>query len=230
MGPMDPVEPVPGVDSDGDMLPDEVELFYIGTDPLNEDTDGDGLIDYEVVFGLNPLNPDTDGDGIDDLSELQNGTDPLIPDFTSGGPIPGNLVGYYLGQDFAGSGLEFEVYNDGSVLGLLSYLQFGYLQQILLYGYVDADGYILMTSADYFFAFEGFIVDGAAGGSVFTAGGAFGDWIAELAAFKAAGLTGNDMMDPSGNADVYQPVPDDKSEIVHPMHTRVEWRKHHSHN
>ena len=41
------------------------------TDPLNADTDFDGLLDGdEYVYGLDPLNPDTDGDGILDGEEV----------------------------------------------------------------------------------------------------------------------------------------------------------------
>jgi outer membrane protein OmpA-like peptidoglycan-associated protein len=54
-----------------------------GTDPLNPDTDGDGLTDYEEIYvhGTDPLNPDTDGDGISDGDEVHiYGTSPLHPD------------------------------------------------------------------------------------------------------------------------------------------------------
>ena len=48
------------------------------------DTDGDGLADWEelmATWGYVSLfdNPDSDGDGVDDLSEIQNDTDPLEP-------------------------------------------------------------------------------------------------------------------------------------------------------
>lgn len=40
------------------------------TDPLNEDTDNDGLTDKEEIdLGLNPLLADTDGNGIIDSEE-----------------------------------------------------------------------------------------------------------------------------------------------------------------
>ncbi|MEZ6084997.1 MAG: hypothetical protein R3E58_13935 [Phycisphaerae bacterium] len=42
-------------DPDGDGLDTDTELFITGTDPNDADTDDDGLIDFEVVFGLNPL-------------------------------------------------------------------------------------------------------------------------------------------------------------------------------
>ena len=63
----------------------------IGTDPLDEDTDGDGLNDGDEDTdgdGLNdgdevythqtdPLVADTDGDGLNDGDEVDNGTNPL---------------------------------------------------------------------------------------------------------------------------------------------------------
>ena len=55
----------------------------IGTDPLNPDTDGDGLNDGEEVniYKTDPLNPDTDGDGLPDGSEVNTyKTDPLNKD------------------------------------------------------------------------------------------------------------------------------------------------------
>jgi len=80
-----------GGDSDGDGVPDEVEL-ELGLDPNNPfdvfgDLDGDGLTDREelVELGTDPLLPDTDGDGIDDGEEVVAGTDgfltlPLVAD------------------------------------------------------------------------------------------------------------------------------------------------------
>ncbi len=59
------------------------EEAQIGTDPLNPDTDGDGLGDGEEVktYGTNPLAPDTDSDGLGDGDEVHNRkTDPLNPD------------------------------------------------------------------------------------------------------------------------------------------------------
>ena len=45
----------------------------LGTDPLDADTDDDGLSDlFEQRGQTNPLNPDTDGDGEKDGAELTN--------------------------------------------------------------------------------------------------------------------------------------------------------------
>ncbi len=65
-------------DSDGDGLPDSVEAGS-GTDPNDDDTDDDGLLDGNEdanhnglvdVGETHPRNPDTDGDGLQDGTEL----------------------------------------------------------------------------------------------------------------------------------------------------------------
>ncbi|MGA0845747.1 MAG: hypothetical protein ACO3RV_04335, partial [Luteolibacter sp.] len=83
------------------------------TDPLNPDTDGDGLPDgWESTNGLDPLdngvinlrtgdvgdplqgaNGDPDGDGFTNLQELQNGTKPLISDSSEPPPANSILIG-----------------------------------------------------------------------------------------------------------------------------------------
>lgn len=71
-----------GEDTDGDGLLNSEEL-EIGTDPLNPDSDADGLKDGEEVktYGTNPLLVDTDGDALSDGDEiLIYKTNPLIPD------------------------------------------------------------------------------------------------------------------------------------------------------
>ena len=56
-------------DRDFDGLPDAVESQY-GTDPDNEDTDGDGMLDgWEVDNGLNPLDNGESDDVENDPSE-----------------------------------------------------------------------------------------------------------------------------------------------------------------
>src|SRR3972149_50510 len=66
-------------DQDGLFRKEEKQL---GTDPLNPDTDSDGLSDGEEVntHKTNPLNPDTDGGTVDDGIEVRRGTNPLNPD------------------------------------------------------------------------------------------------------------------------------------------------------
>ena len=53
-------------------------VFGMNTDPLNGDSDGDGLLDgVEVQVQTSPCNPDTDGDGLPDGWEVRNGISPL---------------------------------------------------------------------------------------------------------------------------------------------------------
>ena len=74
----DPLNP----DTDGDGVPDGMELKF-GTSPFQKDTDHDGLTDGQEIyfFHTNPLNPDSDGDGISDGKEvLITFTNPMDPD------------------------------------------------------------------------------------------------------------------------------------------------------
>ncbi|MCP4249819.1 MAG: matrixin family metalloprotease [bacterium] len=174
-------------DTDGDGIDDSTEIYLIGTNPSDPDTDGDGLTDFEVVFWLNPLNPDTDGDGLGDGEEVLNGTDPLTPNFGGG---TGVLEGIYVGADDAGSALAFQVYPDGAVAGFLSVEQWGYPLEWDLYGGVSPAGEILLISYDYFFTFEGTIVDGYASGVLYTASGFMGSWSASLDGGAGGGTGG----------------------------------------
>ena len=63
--------PATNNDPDYDGLTNDVEAQW-GTDPLNPDSDGDGLYDGDevYVYGTNPLNADTDGDGYSDYTEV----------------------------------------------------------------------------------------------------------------------------------------------------------------
>ncbi len=87
------------------------KVLWLETDPLNADTDGDGLPDgWEIANGLDPLddgfvnlrtggpgNPDMgadgdpDGDGFNNLQEFQNGTKPLIDDSVTT-PVANSIV------------------------------------------------------------------------------------------------------------------------------------------
>ncbi len=61
-----------------------------GTDPLDADTDGDGLDDGEEVdLGTDPLDPDSDGDGAPDGWEAERGSDPLVDDSDGDGITDG---------------------------------------------------------------------------------------------------------------------------------------------
>lgn len=65
-------------DSDGDGITNSAEQGF-GTNPLRPDTDGDGLTDFEEVFGhsTDPLSGDTDFDDVGDFIEVEAGSDPL---------------------------------------------------------------------------------------------------------------------------------------------------------
>jgi outer membrane protein OmpA-like peptidoglycan-associated protein len=75
----DPLNP----DTDNDGLKDGEEIVQYSTDPLNRDTDGDGLTDGDEVkkYRTNPLKADTDGDGLNDREEvIDYKTDPMKQD------------------------------------------------------------------------------------------------------------------------------------------------------
>ena len=77
MNPNDPLDALEDFDHDGLTNRDELAA---GTDMRNPDTDGDGLPDgREVALGTNPLLWDTDGDGISDGLEVRAGSNPLDP-------------------------------------------------------------------------------------------------------------------------------------------------------
>jgi len=71
-------------DTDRDDLPDLDEFDTHGTNPLDADTDGDGMSDgWEVANNLNPLlddaDVDSDHDGYSNLAEFRKQTDPWDP-------------------------------------------------------------------------------------------------------------------------------------------------------
>jgi hypothetical protein len=81
-------------DDDNDGLIGERELV-VGSDPFNEDSDGDGLLDGEEVntYGTNPLLLDTDNDGLMDRAEVdQHNTDPTLADTDLDGASDGEEI------------------------------------------------------------------------------------------------------------------------------------------
>lgn len=70
----DPLEP----DTDNDGVFDWDEVKFHESDPLDPDTDGDDLNDYDelYVWGTDPNDVDTDGDGFGDGVEVANGYNP----------------------------------------------------------------------------------------------------------------------------------------------------------
>lgn len=68
-------------DSDGDGLPDFIELDSLGSDPINIDSDGDGITNLqEQSMGTDLINIDSDGDTLKDGDEIGFGTSPLKED------------------------------------------------------------------------------------------------------------------------------------------------------
>lgn len=68
-----------GISIDGDTLPDNWEVSHFGTSTAGEadDPDHDGLTNLqEFDRGTNPMNPDTDGDGVNDGLEVHYDADP----------------------------------------------------------------------------------------------------------------------------------------------------------
>lgn len=101
-------------DSDGDGLTDDAEVA-LGTDPLNPDTDDDGLLDGTEVDSAmgsgcpNPLNADSDGDSLSDGNEvLTLGTDPCNPDTDADG-IPDDVDPFPLDPDGTSGFIEDEL-------------------------------------------------------------------------------------------------------------------------
>jgi alpha-tubulin suppressor-like RCC1 family protein len=70
----------PSGDLDGDGLSNDAEAAH-GTDPLNPDTNGDGVLDGAAVSsGLSATDLDMDDDGVVNQVERTNGTDPFLAD------------------------------------------------------------------------------------------------------------------------------------------------------
>jgi hypothetical protein len=72
----DPLDP----DTDDDGLSDGLEVISVGTDPGDPDSDDDGLSDGDEVdvHGTDPLDADSDDDGLLDPFEIAHGFDPLV--------------------------------------------------------------------------------------------------------------------------------------------------------
>lgn len=64
-----------------------------GTDPSNQDSDGDTILDgIEITNGSDPNLADTDSDGLDDSQEETYGTDPNLADTSGDGLKDGEIV------------------------------------------------------------------------------------------------------------------------------------------
>ncbi len=92
-------DPLDG-DSDHDGLGDGAEVHVWGTDPTSSDTDGDGLSDGSELqtWNTSPSNADSDGDGLSDGDEvLVYGTNPNLNDSDQDGIRDGDEVACTLG-------------------------------------------------------------------------------------------------------------------------------------
>ncbi|MCB8926734.1 MAG: protein kinase [Ardenticatenaceae bacterium] len=81
-------------DDDNDGLTGEREIV-VGSDPFNDDTDGDGLLDGAEVntYRTDPLRQDSDNDGLLDRAEIeQHQTDPTLADTDLDGASDGAEV------------------------------------------------------------------------------------------------------------------------------------------
>lgn len=87
-----------GGDFDGNDLSNLAEVTIHQTNPLNPDTDGDGMPDgWEVFYALNPLDAadgslDPDNDGLTNAQEYQHGTNPNLGDSDGNGVTDGGEV------------------------------------------------------------------------------------------------------------------------------------------
>ena len=80
-------------DTDGDSLSDYEELYIAHTDPRQQDSDRDGLLDGEEISrGTSPSKNDTDADGLGDAEELARGTEPTRYDTDNDGISDGDEV------------------------------------------------------------------------------------------------------------------------------------------
>ncbi len=88
------------MDSDADSLKDYSEMYEHDTNPLDVDTDDDGLTDGDEVikYGTDPndANGDADGDGLTDADEINSyNTDPKNPDSDGDGISDGDEINKY---------------------------------------------------------------------------------------------------------------------------------------
>ena len=103
------------VDSDGDGIPDLIELTITGTNPYKWDSAGTSLGDYArfYLYGLSATNRDSNADGMDDDESILSGLDPKG---SGSAPDPDSIRFYYDANDrvagaFSGSPAGAANYN-----------------------------------------------------------------------------------------------------------------------
>ena len=104
-------------DTDSDGLLDGEEILFYYTNPLSSDTDNDGMNDcWEVNYGLNPLSDDSsedpDSDNLTNIQEYELKTSPVDSDTDDDGMPDGWEVKYNLDP------LKNDAYNDDDNDGL----------------------------------------------------------------------------------------------------------------
>ncbi len=76
-------------------------------DPLNHDSDNDGLPDWEErLYGTDPQNPDSDGDGTTDGEEVRLGRNPAKANTAGPGQPPNDMLPYIQDPHFATSSTD----------------------------------------------------------------------------------------------------------------------------
>lgn len=124
-----------GVDSDGDGMQDDFEIFY-GLNPETNDADadydGDGMSNiWEYQYTLNPViddaNDDSDNDGIPNIAEFQYGLNPRVDDTGEDADSDGMSNGweYEHGLDLGNPNDANENSDGDGFINLVEYL-FGY--------------------------------------------------------------------------------------------------------
>lgn len=105
------------VDNDGDGLCNEYEI-QAGSDPELQDTDHDGLSDYDELlkYHSNPNSVDTDGDNVDDPDEVYYGLDINSADTSEDGLLDEDYVlmlnnGLTDNQDVVPMGARVQLYD-----------------------------------------------------------------------------------------------------------------------
>ncbi|MEM7465806.1 MAG: tail fiber protein [Pseudomonadota bacterium] len=106
-----------GNDSDGDFLTDCEEVRLHGTDPRDQDSDDDSLMDFfEINNGTDPNDPDSDDDGANDGVEFLEETDPNDPDSDDDGANDGIEIS--LGTDPNDDDTDNDTLLDGNEITL----------------------------------------------------------------------------------------------------------------